>query len=1170
MACRRVFDRENGLLNLLPSLRRVLYFALAEIRTARRLARFPALIVVLALLSGFGYVFSCLTMAYVAPFTSSFGGAVPLYLLGNIDPTVVLTFHIALLLLAFDASHRHARNRIEEVLNAKPISNFELLAGRTLGFAFLVWLAGVLFVAAMQVTGLIALATGWQYAGVLQFHSIVNLLLVDAPATLFLWCSIVVFLSSLLRLRLAVVVVSAALMFGAMLLVVVVPYSLLPIASPISNDSLFVSDLVPQFAKLSSILVRCAFVLAGFGLLVLGSICVNRSDQSSLFRGAMTATVLFAACFAAFAPAALEVPARQAEKERWRSAHAAASQSAMPDLTRLSGSVRIDPGSKLEVDLVLDFVSDGSDSLVFTFNPAMRIRELELNGAPQEYSFANGLLQVQRDTTAAHDSAQKLRIVAQGIPNPRFGTFDATLDYESDPTVPNRVVRFFGTDGSVFDSRYVALMPNTYWHPSPGAVSRDYSSTQQGLDYFEVDLEVELIATDWTLVGSGITEPFEESGSYRVYSATPVPEVGLFASSFKSTSVAIEEAEFSLHIHRRHDEPFDLPKEAKTPLEAMADAMTGHLTELGLDLPQSRLSIVEVPARLRTVGGGWRMDSLAALPGIMLISERGLSTAKLGLARRQLERVASDDTLEFRWSMLLVDHIRYGLGTMNFWKTVPEHHWTHATSASGPDAHALDQIVRSLVSAESAAPHEFFSVHSSVFAGPLALLNPELAASMAGASAERISWGVLIASDTESNYSKRLSTRESVETIALSSLPGDFDNQQILELSLLKCSEIAKQLLRTNDKDSIFNWISDMRRRFAGMTYSRDDLLAVAEEHNIVVHPFLTDWLTAEEVPAFAFSKPTVRRIADGERGSPRHETSFDVRNTASVDGYVSIQFPTEESVEWMFPSMSTGINFRIDGNTSKQLNLTTEQRPYSVYVNPMLSRNRGTIRIELPEGEIEEDRLEQPRPEEVASDWTPADSRIVVDDLDPGFAVEQPEPKIQKGIPVGWSSWYTYSLEMNEMDHGLIWSGDQYDFTFPMDGQWGRLGASGSYGKYRRTYAIQWDWRKQFEQHAATFLAELPQTSTWQLEFYKPSGLYWLQGASDPVLLAITVENDGETLDTEFDLNKAEVGWNTVGEYDLSGGEAKVYVSRPSDYAVAIADAIRWTDLNGASSTGE
>ena len=50
--------------------------------------------------------------------------------------------------------------------------------------------------------------------------------------------------------------------------------------------------------------------------------------------------------------------------------------------------------------------------------------------------------------------------------------------------------------------RYVALMPGVYWYPVPGPAKGDYVSSQIGLDYFDLDLNVELTTDDWQLVGT--------------------------------------------------------------------------------------------------------------------------------------------------------------------------------------------------------------------------------------------------------------------------------------------------------------------------------------------------------------------------------------------------------------------------------------------------------------------------------------------------------------------------------------------------------------------------------------------------------------------------------------------------------------------------------------------
>ena len=403
-----------------------------------------------------------------------------------------------------------------------------------------------------------------------------------------------------------------------------------------------------------------------------------------------------------------------------------------------------------------------------------------------------------------------------------------------------------------------------------------------------------------------------------------------------------------------------------------------------------------------------------------------------------------------------------------------------------------------LVSTGSSDPNNFFSVHTTIVASRLALLNVELAGSRAGEPLEYGTWAAMEIQRAETRHSKRLSVWESVETLALSSSADGLDDQQILELTLLKCAEIAKALLLVNDRDNVFAWISDMRTRFAGRNYNVDELLAVAEEYSIVVHPFLTDWLTSKNLPAYSVSNPTVRRIADDERGNPRHETTLDIRNTASVDGYVTIGLVTEGSSEWsQYPSQ--GPNFRIDGNTSKQIKVTSVPRPYSVNVNPMLSRNREVMQLQLPEGEIEDDRTAQPGLEEVASDWAPDDPRIVIDDLDPGFFVNQPEPDTQQVAPVGLTSWFSFWWDSsNELYHGLPWAGDQYNYHISSGRLWSRLGASGAHGEYRRTYAIQRFYSGE-DTYLANFTAKLPRSSTWQLEFFKPSGPVVARPVSSP-----------------------------------------------------------------------
>ncbi|MYC25128.1 MAG: hypothetical protein F4X56_04320 [Gammaproteobacteria bacterium] len=81
--------------------------AKAEVRTARRRARFWTIVFFLSLFSIVGYLISCSFLGYAALTSPSFGTGVPKYLFGNIDPTFFLFFQFAVLFLAFDAGHLH-------------------------------------------------------------------------------------------------------------------------------------------------------------------------------------------------------------------------------------------------------------------------------------------------------------------------------------------------------------------------------------------------------------------------------------------------------------------------------------------------------------------------------------------------------------------------------------------------------------------------------------------------------------------------------------------------------------------------------------------------------------------------------------------------------------------------------------------------------------------------------------------------------------------------------------------------------------------------------------------------------------------------------------------------------------------------------------------------------
>ena len=1125
----------------------------AELRTSRKLARFWTAVVALSVFSLFGYLLSCLILGYTAPYSPSLGASTPLYLLGGIDPTFFLAFQLAAVLLLFDASQRQERNRIDEVLDSKPVTNFEYLAGRVLGISLLLWLVVVLNVLAMECVGLVSNAIGFRYAEPIQLHSILNLLLLDAPVTLLFWSSFVIFLSAALRIRVLTVILAVAAMFGWFFLVLNVPYSLLSVVSASSNDSLFVSDLVPEFPHWQTLVVRLSTLVGALALIAAGALAIRRRDGASPKMVAAAASVALALCAGTYTLSFWDNIRQFDAPQQWREAHGSLAWSGYIDVQSIQGTVQIDPGRRLEIDLEVAMSVDAAAAqhLVFTLNPGMTVSDVEIGGQSMRYTFEDGLLQIKTPASLELDSQHILRVVAHGIPNPRFAYFDSAVDFLTDPHVPTRSARLFGKDGAVFESNFVALMPGVFWYPVPGPVRGDFHASQDQSDFFLVDLTVHVASNRLQLVATGSNRRSDDV--YRVLSSGPVPEVALFAADYKKASIEVGDMVFSMYLHKRHTKNLNLLDGLDEELKSQAQIWLEPFTDYGLAFPHDEIALVEVPNRLRTVGGGWRMDTLSALPGVVLMKAQGFPRTQFNLALEFAGRDRSPEEVAAWHVELLSQYFAMGLGSDNLWSTIAEQVWSHTTAARGQHAFALDQIVLSLLASQTETPSGFFSGYSTLHVAYTTAVSPYTL--MYGSDPEGWTPSQFEIREEEISYGVRPSVRRHMEETGLSSLPSSHGVQRDLELVLLKTATIANGLLAANDWERIAIWLSDFRYRFTGQTYTYDDLIDSAKEHSISIHPFLTDWLDKTQLPGFVTTPVTVVRISDDEEGNSRYQSSITVRNVGTVSGFIQVQHGFPQSGDPRFFEDPTTSGVYIDADSAKTVTVTTPSEMESLRILPYLSLNHMPFSVMSDVVSVLEQPNAKPVPFEQQSDWVPQEGGIVVDDLDPGFTVLQPVPNVRPTANIGPFDWFSEHRLTIELENGIPTMGqDQYHST--VSDLWNRRPESRAYGKFRRTTTSLWA-RDPKSIPTARFEADIPETALWRLEYHMPARWYRPQDAPDYQLV---VDNDKETWDVELAGENQKIGWNALGEFNLHAGKAKVDVVGSSRRSTIFADAIRWT----------
>ncbi len=1164
---------------------RSLTYAKTEIRTIRRLVRFWLIVFFLTLLVQFTYMLSCISLGYLAPYDPTLGAAAPKYLLGTIDPTFFLIFQSATLLLLFDATSRTKRERIAEVLDNSPLTNFESLSGRVLGISILVWAITMFNLLFMQLVGSFS-AVGWAFVESLQWHSVINLMLIDAPANLLFWTSFIVLVSVAVRSRILIVVLCGLALFGWYWLVSHVPYSYLSVISPSSNDTLFVSEIQPALVSLNTLLIRAAYVLAAGLFLVLATLITTRfDDQKARSWNGLSAPIALVLVGVLLAGGTWGLMSPYNQVEKWRKAHVEYDGNDNVDVQKISGTVNIEPNKRLYIDLVLDLLitaTKATNKLVFSLNPALKIDIVDIIGFETTSDFTNGLLEIRSATPLEPNALVSVRIAAHGIPNPNFGYIDSPVDYLTSRDTPISLTRQLGTEASLFNNQYVALTPAICWYPVPGTMYESYGDLQRGRDFFEVSLEVQIKRKSWSLVASGEFEPKANTfDTYLVSAKNKVPEIGLFASHFEHASVDVAGIRFSAYLHKRHSNNLRVFDDWNHALENQASRLIEQHKDAGIPIAQTVFNFVEIPRSLRTVGGGWRMEAKDTLPGLVLTKEHGFPRANFKLAFSQYEqgRYFSRDSTETQEIMpmtLLFKFFETGSGSDAPWMSLYKHQWDHWTSPDGDHALVIDEIVKALIS--SLHPHALissfhpflnrsFSVYSTARISDLTSLDVFSAgdASYQAGARSRIYYQGHLAS-LESSWASRPSVWRNVEQRGFSDLPTEYGHEHDLELVILKSREIAKSLLRANEPAVVYSWIDSIRREYRGQTFTYDNLIDSAEQRSVLVHPFLTDWITKDSLPAFVARDWIMLRISDDENGDERYQLTVTLQNTQSADGHVSILVPTKQTADWQFPTYLTLGNAIIPGYATRRFNIQLDYSVNSVGIDPGLSLNRENFYLDIDIKESEQNLELEPAPFEESVANLIAPQEIIIDNLDAGFSVDQKLTTPLFSASFGPASWFDGGRSLTDSSDGLR-SRVKGWYGFPESSNVWRIWTSGPeaipYGRYRQTTAFIW---AQESIPTVSFKTVLPDPGIWKLEYFDPWTMYDLEGpgwhSTDNIKLEITQQ------DTKYEvpLNQelSEYGWNFMGEFELTDSEVKVDIvftpNKDGSTVRIFADAIRWT----------
>ena len=447
-------------------LRDWLAVAVAELRSLRRLARtwvFLALGISVVVTTYWYYSY----WHAGSPFALNVGTNLPRFTTAYFNSYVLWFFMATLVFLGFDVRHRDERDHVAEAMDSRPLSNLTLVGGRLCAVVLAIYLPLLVVLLVIQVVGTIGRAIGWSVDPIEPVATFVFFFL-DATPALILWCAVVFLLAAVLRNRLAVAVAALALLGVHMWCFAQVPGYLLPALSLLYIHDNWASDLAPRLPDVLTLVHRLAMLLFAVALVVWTAALYERPDHGSRNARGLLGLLPAVVATVGIGSAALRCFEGIHSRDAWLAAHREATEEPMPRVEHLTAHIAIDPGEDLRLDLDMEVSARQAalSKLVFSFNPGLEVTKLRLDGEETPFHHEQGLLAVQPVEPLVPNTPAKLTLRAAGVPDPDFAYLDSVVDWRRESS--RNAILWLGTEGGIFEKRYVALMPGLRWLPVPG------------------------------------------------------------------------------------------------------------------------------------------------------------------------------------------------------------------------------------------------------------------------------------------------------------------------------------------------------------------------------------------------------------------------------------------------------------------------------------------------------------------------------------------------------------------------------------------------------------------------------------------------------------------------------------------------------------------------------
>ena len=390
----------------------------------------------------------------------------------------------------------------------------------------------------------------------------------------------------------------------------------------------------------------------------------------------------------------------------------------------------------------------------------------------------------------------------------------------------------------------------------------------------------------WLVAGPGRREA-DDAGRFRFRPGAPVPGIAIIAGRFERRAIRVADIDFELLFHPDHLGNVAVLADTRERLETRLRELLRQAEELGIPYPYDGFSLVEAPAHLREYGGGWALDSVMELPGVLLLKEHRFPYANFRLEGHASE---GESLAQLKWVILQMWFQTPNPGA-NAVESLGRHLTTFQTHAMGPGASALDQVVEELAASlldDNGIPFRStytmydFDVDDDIGTR----LFPIVRFLMAPTRTDSAGFGPI------TYVPGRPRAWERMLGASLADLDMQREPAAAAEARSLRVEAAFRSIGDSVGRRPTAAFLAALRNRHSGAPFDANDFDDAAAQAGIDLGALLGDWIGEVALPGFVTSHATVAEIADTQ-GNVRYETRVHVRNSEPVPGLVRLSTGT-------------------------------------------------------------------------------------------------------------------------------------------------------------------------------------------------------------------------------------------------------------------------------------